>query len=100
VALTLLERALKTVAQELEAAGKGEQFEVLKPWLLGEVEGLSQDEAGRRLGLSEGAVKVAVHRLRKRFREAVKREITDTVGESGEVQEELRYLLEVLGKNV
>jgi len=46
--------------------------------------------------LTEGAVKVAIHRLRKRFRELVKAEIAQTVGDQDLVQEELRYLLEVL----
>jgi len=65
---------------------------------LGEVPALSQAGAARELGLSEGAVKVAVHRLRKRFREVVKAEIAQTVGDSGQVQVELRYLVEVLAQ--
>ena len=81
---------------EAQAEGKGGQFAVLKPWLLGEVPSLSQADAARELGLSEGAVKVAVHRLRKRFREMVKAEIAQTVGDAAQVEEELRYLVEVL----
>lgn len=65
---------------------------------MGEVPALSQAGAARELGLSEGAVKVAVHRLRKRFREVVKAEIAQTVGDSGQVQVELRYLVEVLAQ--
>jgi RNA polymerase sigma factor (sigma-70 family) len=122
-ALALLDRALRALAAEYgvevqaaAAAGtaepptangedihapgarRAEQFEVLKPWLLGEVKSLSQAEAARRLGLSENAVKVAIHRLRKRFAEVVKAEIAQTVGETAEVQDELRYLLEVLSQ--
>ena len=95
-ALTLVQRSIAALAAECAAAGKTRQFDVLKPWLLGEWEGLSQAEAARQLDLTEGAVKVAIHRLRKRFREWVKSEIAQTVGESAVVKEELSYLLEVL----
>ena len=97
-ALTLVERALNLLAGEFAAAGKGEHFDMLKPWLLGEVESLSQADAARRLGLTEGAAKVAIHRLRKRFREIVKAEIAQTVDDTTQVQDELRYLLEVLSR--
>lgn len=95
-ALTLVERAIGALAAEFAAAGKSEQFNALKPWLLGELESVSQADTARQLGLTEGAVKVAIHRLRKRFRELVKTEIAHTLGDQGQVQEELRYLLEVL----
>ena len=95
-ALTLIERALNVLAEEFAAAGKGEQFETLKPWLLGEVDTLSQADAALRLGMTEGAAKVAIHRLRKRFRELVRAEIAQTVGDAAQIQEELRYLVEVL----
>lgn len=97
-ALTLVERALNLLASEFSAAGKAEQFETLKPWLLGEIDSLSQADAARELGLSEGAVKVAVHRLRRRFRELVKAEIAQTVSDPAQVAEELRYLVEVLAQ--
>ncbi|HEY5914648.1 MAG TPA: sigma factor-like helix-turn-helix DNA-binding protein [Verrucomicrobiae bacterium] len=95
-ARTLVGRALDALAAEFSAAARAEQFETLKPWLLGQVDSLSQADAARRLGLSEGAVKVAIHRLRKHFRELVKGEIAHTVPEGVEVQDELRYLVEVL----
>jgi DNA-directed RNA polymerase specialized sigma24 family protein len=97
-ALTLVERGLNLLAGEFAAAGKAEQFDTLKPWLLGEVESLSQADTARRLGLTEGAAKVAIHRLRKRFRELVKAEIAQTVDDTAQVQDELRYLLEVLSQ--
>jgi RNA polymerase sigma-70 factor (ECF subfamily) len=95
-ALTLVERAVNLLAGEFAAAGKPEQFETLKPWLLGEVDSLSQAAAASRLGMTEGAAKVAIHRLRKRFREVVKGEIARTVSDATHVQEELQYLVEVL----
>jgi len=97
-ALTVMDRALIALRKELVANGRGEQFEVLKPWLMGEARGGSQAEAAVKLGLTEGAVKVAVHRLRKRFRELVKSDIAQTVGDATLVQEELRYLVEVLSR--
>jgi RNA polymerase sigma-70 factor (ECF subfamily) len=97
-ALTLIERTLNVLAGEFAAAGKQEQFDALKPWLLGEVESLSQADAARRLGMTEGAAKVAIHRLRKRFRDLVKAEIVQTVDDAAQVQHELRYLLEVLSQ--
>jgi RNA polymerase sigma-70 factor (ECF subfamily) len=95
-AMTVLARALNILATEQSAAGKGEQFNVLKPWLTGDNEHLSQSEAAGQLGLNEGAVKVAIHRLRKQFRELVKAEIAGTVETPAEIQDELRYLIEVL----
>jgi RNA polymerase sigma-70 factor (ECF subfamily) len=96
-ALTLLDRALATLATEHEASGKAGHFEALKPWLTGDTENISQADAARQLGLNEGAVKVAIHRLRRRFREAIKGEIAQTVSDRAQVDEELRHLLGALG---
>jgi RNA polymerase sigma-70 factor (ECF subfamily) len=93
---TIVSHALDLLANEFATAEKTEQFETLKPWLLGQVDSLPQAEAARRLGLTEGAIKVIIHRLRKRFRELVKAEVAHTVPEPDQVQEELRYLVEVL----
>jgi DNA-directed RNA polymerase specialized sigma24 family protein len=98
-AQTVVERAVGALAAEFTADGKSEYFLALKPWLLGELESLSQADAARQLGLTEGAVKVAIHRLRRRFRDLIKTEIGQTVGNPDQVQEELRYLLEVLCQN-
>lgn len=95
-ALTLIARALEIVGAELRDAGKGEHFDALKPWLTGENAALSQAATAQQLGVSEGAVKVAIHRLRQRFREAVKAEIAQTVPSETDVDDELRHLLAVL----
>jgi RNA polymerase sigma-70 factor (ECF subfamily) len=97
-AWTLVERALARLAADFAAQDKQAQFDTLKPWLLGEIPELSQAEVARQLGLSEGAVKVAVRRLRKRFRDLVKAEIGQTVSDTAQVQDELRYLIEVLSQ--
>ena len=69
----------------------------VKPWLTGDTDQLSQAGVARELGVNEGAVKVAIHRLRRRFRELVKAEIAQTLTDPAQVEEELRHLREALG---
>ena len=95
-ALAVMDRGLVAVQKSYEGSGKELQFELLKPWLIGETQRLSQADAATRLGMTAGALKVAIHRLRKAFREAIQAEITQTVHDSDDVDEELRYLIEVL----
>jgi RNA polymerase sigma-70 factor (ECF subfamily) len=95
-ALTILDRALALLAEEHNANDKAAQFEILKPWLTGDVEGVSQAEAARQLSISEGAVKVAIHRLRRQFRQHIKNEIGQTVSDRAQVDEELHHLLQAL----
>ena len=95
-AVALVNRAVESLAAEHADEARRAQFAVLKPWLLGDVSGLTQADAAERLGWTENAVRVAVHRLRRRFRELIKQEIAQTVDDPAQVQEELRYLLEVL----
>lgn len=97
-ALAVMDRALNQVAEWLKSSGKEPQFETLKPWLVGDAEGLSQADTAVALGLTPGALKVAIHRLRKRFRDAVESEITQTVENPHEVQEELRHLIAALSQ--
>lgn len=97
-ALTVLERALDALGAEFEQSGKRAWFETLRPWLGGDPEALSPADLSSALGMSPGAVKVAIHRLRQRFRVKVKAEIAQTLGDSGgDVGEELDYLIRVLG---
>ena len=96
-ALTLLDNALTKLAKEQQSAGKSDQFETLKSWLTGEVENFSQADAARQLGLNEGAVKVAIHRLRRRFRQLVKTEISHTLHDESQLGNELSCLLAALG---
>lgn len=92
-AMTLLERAMERLGADFAAAGRRELFTRLKPLLLAEGNGESYRQAAGVLGLSEGAMKVAVHRIRQRFREAVRAEIAQTVATPAEVDEELRCLV-------
>ena len=95
-ALEVMRRALEALKQEFVAQDKTRQFDVLKPWLMGESLALSQAEAARQLDATEGAVKVMIHRLRKRFREVVRLEIAQTLHEPSQVDEELRHLIQAL----
>ena len=95
-AFTLLDRALSTLARERAAAGKSTEFEVLKPWLTGDSVESSHADAAARLASNEGAVKVAIHRLRRHFRQVIKSEIGQTVREHTDVEAELHYLLDAL----
>jgi RNA polymerase sigma-70 factor (ECF subfamily) len=98
-ALTLLDRALATLAEEHQAAGKSEQFQALKPWLTGDAGDLSQAEVARRLGINEGALKVAIHRLRRRFRDLVRAELAHTLHHPSELADELSCLMVALSGN-
>jgi RNA polymerase sigma-70 factor (ECF subfamily) len=97
-AVTLLARALDRLGREQAEAGKGEQFPALKPWLTGDKQDVSLADLAAKLDMTEGALRVALHRLRKRFRELVKEEIAGTVGDAAHVREEMGYLLEVLSR--
>jgi RNA polymerase sigma factor (sigma-70 family) len=96
-AFTVLDRALAALAEEHKIAGKSDQFEALRPWLTGDTDDLSQAAAASRLGINEGAVKVAIHRLRRRFRELVKLEIGQTLHNPAQVADELACLQAALG---
>lgn len=95
-ALTVMARVLQVLGVEFSSAGKANQFDTLKPWLMGETPAMSQADAAKQLGLSEGAVKVVIHRLRKRFREAVRTEISQTLRDPSLVDEELQHLIAAL----
>jgi RNA polymerase sigma factor (sigma-70 family) len=91
-ALTLLSRALQSLEHAMETEGKCEHFTILKPWLTTAAETQPQSHAAAQLGLSETAVKVAIHRLRQRFREAVRTEIAQTIASTSAIEEELQAL--------
>ncbi|MEY2407394.1 MAG: hypothetical protein QOF48_64 [Verrucomicrobiota bacterium] len=95
-ALAVIARALALLEREFKEASRPEQFDVLKPWLMGEGPAMSQADAARVLKMSEGAVKVLIHRLRKRFRNAVRSEISQTLRDPSLVDEELRHLIAAL----
>jgi RNA polymerase sigma-70 factor (ECF subfamily) len=96
-ALTLIEQALSLLRDEFDRADKRELFEQLKPHLGGDEHAAPYRQLADRLGMTQGAVKVAVHRLRKRCGELLREEIARTVAGPQEVEEELRDLFDVFG---
>jgi RNA polymerase sigma-70 factor (ECF subfamily) len=96
-ALALLEQTLARLRQELANAGKENLFESLKGALAGENLQGPYSEIGIELGLSEVAVKVAVHRLRRRYQELLRAEIAQTVASPEEIDDELRDLFAAVG---
>lgn len=96
-AMTLLERAEEELRLEYAQDGRGAMFERLKVFLSGDRDGASYAEVGADLDMAEGAVKVAVHRLRRRFRDCLRRQIAQTVSTTAEVDDEIRQLFAVFG---
>lgn len=95
-ALTVLEQALAVIEKQASARGKKEEFAAMRPFLTGEEGGEDYASAGARLGMSASAFKVAVHRLRGRFRDALRAQVAETQPEGESVEEEMHYLMEVL----
>lgn len=94
-ALSIVDRAMQRLKAEWEQTGKGERFEALKSSLTGQRDESGRDTA-RRLGLSEGAVRVAIHRLKQRYGELLREEVGQTVDSVDEIDDELTYLLGAL----
>jgi RNA polymerase sigma-70 factor (ECF subfamily) len=91
-ALALLARVITRLQTECAAEGKGRLFEQLKTFLTGGQPAAAQREIAGLLGLEEGAVRVAVHRLRKRYRQLLRDEIANTLADAAMVEEEMRAL--------
>jgi len=93
---TLFDKVLARLEQEFRDAGKNALFAGLKSSLLSDPDGSTRAQLGTRLGMKEDAVKQAVHRMRRRYRELFREEIAQTVAGPGEVEEELKHLFAVL----
>ena len=98
-ALTLLDRVLNRLHDEYAAAGNLPLFERLKEFLTAEKGATPYRVVARQAGMTEGAVKVAVHRLRKRYRELLEDEITHTVSHVDDVEDELHQLFTSLSSD-
>jgi RNA polymerase sigma factor (sigma-70 family) len=96
-AMTLLGQALMRLRDESAAAGKTELFERLRRFVAGDSDA-TWGEAAAELGLSEGAMKIAVHRLRARYRALLRDEIAHTVADPTEIEAEVRYLMRVISQ--
>ena len=96
-ALETVAGALQELREKMTKAGKSDQFDALKGSLSGQDE-LPREQIAARLGMSEGAVKVAVHRLRQRYRKLLRAAIAETVSNEADLDDEMRYLVAVLRK--
>jgi RNA polymerase sigma factor (sigma-70 family) len=95
-ALAVMDRAMLGLREDLLKSGKETMFELLKGLLMGEKDEGGYSGIAQALGMSEGALKVTVHRLRRKFRDRVRAEIAATVSDDAEIEEELRYLIAIL----
>src|ERR1051325_3172581 len=97
-ALTLLDLTVERLQAEFAAAGKAEEFSALKPCLAARHGAIDYALMAARLGVSEGAARVAAHRLRKRFRQVYREEIAQTLSTDADLDGELRYLAGALAQ--
>ena len=95
-ARTVLDRAMTRLEDAQLAEGKKAEFDAMRPYLSDSNPQTSFEELATRVGSTEGAVKVAVHRLRRRFGACVREEIAQTVSDSAEVDREVRYLMSIV----
>jgi RNA polymerase sigma-70 factor (ECF subfamily) len=98
-ASTLLQSVLSRLEQEQASAGSSELFEALESRLWGAEEAESYEQLAQRLGQKEGALRTAAHRLRHRYGDLLREEIAHTVADANEIDDELRHLITVLGRN-
>ena len=96
-ALLLIDRVIEKLRDEFVNQGRPDHFERLKVFLVGHSDA-PYAALAREMNTSEGALKVAIHRLRKRYRELFRQEIADTVADAAEVESELRFLASVLSR--
>lgn len=96
-ALLVMRRALATLEGEWRVSNRQNLFAALRAHLHGDRSGRPYAELAGELEMTEGAVKVAVHRLRQRYGEILRQEIARTVGSACDVQDELRHLLRIVG---
>jgi RNA polymerase sigma factor (sigma-70 family) len=97
-AITLMERALARLRDDYATPERGRLFGAFKNCVWGDEPARPYAELAAELGLSEGAVKTSIHRLRQRCREVLRAEVAQTVARPEDVDEELRHLIEVFGK--
>jgi RNA polymerase sigma factor (sigma-70 family) len=97
-ALTALDEVLGLLKQESQRSGKGAMFDALSPYLQGERGLPGYAEVAQKLGMTTGAVKVGIHRLRLRYRELLRAVVAQTVADPSEIDDEIRFLFQVLSR--
>lgn len=97
-AFAVLERTMKDLRREYSSGGKRELFEDLQGFLPGGQGNVSRTELAAKRGVSDGAIDVAIHRLRQRFGALLRNQVAQTVSADTEVEEELRYLISAISR--
>ena len=97
-ACVLLERVMKQLEHALADAGKDQFFRALKPFLVGESRSVAYARLATELGVTEGALKMKVRRMRRHYQQLLRQEIAQTVASPEEVDDEIRYLFRVLSE--
>ena len=97
-AVTVLETVMQRIAREYEASGRGQLFSELRFAIAAEKSALPYRELSARLAMTEEALRVTIHRLRQRYRVALREELAQTVTSEAEVSEELRELRRILSR--
>ena len=97
-AATLLETVLNRLRNEFGAEGRAGLFDDLQAHLWGEAETIPYPQLAEKFGLSAGNVKTIAHRLRERYREVLREEISQTVAKPGDVDDEIQYLMRIVGQ--
>jgi len=95
-ALAVLDQVLARLSAEYAQSGKARLYGAIEPCLTGGAGALDYAHLSRELRMTEGAVRVAVHRLRRRYRDVLREEIAQTLDSPGQVEEEISYLLKCL----
>jgi len=95
-ALAVLDRALAAIEKQAASRGKAAEFSAMRSFLTRDADLSDYERVGRELGMSANACKVAAHRLRARFRAALRTEVAETQPDGSSVDEEMTYLMEVL----
>jgi DNA-directed RNA polymerase specialized sigma24 family protein len=95
-ALSLLENVMAKLRAEFADAGKADEFELLSAFLIKDSESTRYQSLAQELKITEGALRMSVHRMRRRYRRLLRAEIAETVSEPGEIEDELRFLLSTL----
>ena len=97
-AITLIENARQKLYQEFIENGKRERFEALEPHLAGDPDASAYAELAGRFGISEGGVKAEAFRLRQRYRNHLRAEVSNTVSDQSEIDDEIAYLMKILSR--
>ena len=96
-AMALIDRATVELEADMERSGAGERFRRLRPFLVGDADPTYR-QLGAELGMTEGNVRVALHRMRQRFGVKLREQVAGTVDDPAKADEELRYLIQVVGE--